>query len=527
MYPKTGELSIKELRSAIPITEAENDDIYDISSKSNNEDPEIALDSNGLIISSSNNPNMLQGSQNSNNYNPLTYSNNSNMMNKDLMNTQNSLNNKNDYISSNQKDIIERLNFQLELANQKIKNNERTIDRLTSIQHEYELKFSTLTSEYRAKEQTLREKYKAKEENLYTEQKQNELEYERQIGDLKSEIKQLKDIIFNNDKEINNYKTKTFSIDSNMKIREKEFQAAIDMKDHQIRELEDKIVQIDEENNLKLEEMSNKNKELLKQLADLRTENTLLSNNIKNNQNYLNYSQNQLKNNSSNNSLIINSPTNNAILAARNAVIDANNSLHYLQTSSDKNNHPALMTAYDIMKIKELREQVQKLQNETVQLTRELSLKYDECDTLSEEIERLKNIIKTNQIQNNNLNMNISMMMNQTNYDNNKDNLKLNNLEMLVNNYGQTLMAIKQQHENQMIEHQKELNDITMDYENKLQNLVKENNELKRKVNISLMTPNVDIGNDEELKYNLMNNPKNINDLNDRYSILKQKISEI
>lgn len=41
------------------------------------------------------------------------------------------------------------------------------------------------------------------------------------------------------------------------------------------------------------------------------------------------------------------------------------------------------------------------------------------------------------------------------------------------------------------------------------------------------MTPNVDIGNDEELKYNLMNNPRNINDLNDRYSVLKQKISEI
>ena len=525
MYPKTGELSIKELRSAVPITEAENDDIYDISSKSNNEDPEIALDSNGLIISSSNNPNMLQGSQNSNNYNPLTYSNNSNMMNKDLMNTQNSLNNKNDYISSNQKDIIERLNFQLELANQKIKNNERTIDRLTSIQHEYELKFSTLTSEYRAKEQTLREKYKAKEENLYTEQKQNELEYERQIGDLKSEIKQLKDIIFNNDKEINNYKTKTFSIDSNMKIREKEFQAAIDMKDHQIRELEDKIVQIDEENNIKLEEMSNKNKDLLKQLADLRTENTLLSNNLKN-QNNLNFSQNQFKNQSTNNS-IINSPTNNAILAARTAVIDANNSLNYLQTASDKNNHPALMTAYDIMKIKELREQVQKLQNETVQLTRELSLKYDECDTLSEEIERLRNVIKNNQIQTNNLNMNMSMMMNQTSYDNNKDNLKLNNLEMLVNNYGQTLMAIKQQHENQIVEHQRELNDITMDYERKMQNLINENNELKRKVNLSIISPNVDIGNDEDMKYNLYSNPQNINELNNRFSNLKQKISEI
>ena len=210
MYPKTGELNIKELRSAIPISEAENDDIYDISSKSNNEDPELALDSNGLIISSSNNPNLLAGSQNSNNYNPLTYSNNSNMVNKDLINSNNSLGNKIDYLSNNQKDVIERLSFQLELANQKLKNNERTIDRLTSIQHEYELKFSTLTSEYRAKEQTLREKYKAKEENLYTEQKQNELEYERQIGDLKSEIKQLKDIIFNNDKEINSFKTKTF-----------------------------------------------------------------------------------------------------------------------------------------------------------------------------------------------------------------------------------------------------------------------------------------------------------------------------
>ena len=525
MYPKTGELNIKELKTAIPISEAENDDIYDISSKSNNEDPELALDSNGLIISSSNNPNILAGSQNSNNYNPLTYSNNSNMMNKDLRNSQNSLGNKIDYLSSNQKDIIERLSFQLELANQKLKNNERTIDRLTSIQHEYELKFSTLTSEYRAKEQTLREKYKAKEENLYTEQKQNELEYERKIGDLKSEIKQLKDIIFNNDKEINSFKTKTFSIDSNMKIREKEFQAAIDMKDHQIRELEDKIVQIDEENNIKLEEMSNKNKDLLKQLADLRTENTLLSNNIKN-QNNLNYSQNQFINQSTNNS-IMNSPTNNAILAARTAVIDANNSLNYLQTTSDKNNHPALMTAYDIMKIKELREQVQKLQNETVQLTRELSLKYDECDTLSEEIERLRNIIKNNQIQNNNLNMNMSMMMNQTSYDNNKDNLKLNNLEMLVNNYGQTLMAIKQQHENQIVEHQRELNDITMDYERKMQNLINENNELKRKVNLSLMSPNVDIGNDEEMKYNLYNNPQNINELNNRFSNLKQKISEI
>ena len=525
MYPKTGELNIKELRSAIPISEAENDDIYDISSKSNNEDPELALDSNGLIISSSNNPNLLAGSQNSNNYNPLTYSNNSNMMNKDLINSHNSLGNKIDYLSNNQKDIIERLSFQLELANQKLKNNERTIDRLTSIQHEYELKFSTLTSEYRAKEQTLREKYKAKEENLYTEQKQNELEYERQIGDLKSEIKQLKDIIYNNDKEINSFKTKTFSIDSNMKIREKEFQAAIDMKDHQIRELEDKIVQIDEENNLKLEEMANKNKDLLKQLADLRTENTLLSNNIKN-QNNLNYSQNQFKNQSTNNS-IINSPTNNAILAARTAVIDANNSLNYLQTTSDKNNHPALMTAYDIMKIKELREQVQKLQNETVQLTRELSLKYDECDTLSEEIERLRNVIKNNQIQTNNLNMNMSMMMNQTSYDNNKDNLKLNNLEMLVNNYGQTLMAIKQQHENQIVEHQRELNDITMDYERKMQNLINENNELKRKVNLSLMSPNVDIGNDEEMKYNLYNNPQNINELNNRFSNLKQKISEI
>ena len=525
MYPKTGELNIKELRSAIPISEAENDDIYDISSKSNNEDPELALDSNGLIISSSNNPNLLAGSQNSNNYNPLTYSNNSNMVNKDLINSNNSLGNKIDYLSNNQKDIIERLSFQLELANQKLKNNERTIDRLTSIQHEYELKFSTLTSEYRAKEQTLREKYKAKEENLYTEQKQNELEYERQIGDLKSEIKQLKDIIYNNDKEINSFKTKTFSIDSNMKIREKEFQAAIDMKDHQIRELEDKIVQIDEENNLKLEEMANKNKDLLKQLADLRTENTLLSNNIKN-QNNLNYSQNQFKNQSTNNS-IINSPTNNVILASRNAVIDANNSLNYLQTTSDKNNHPALMTAYDIMKIKELREQVQKLQNETVQLTRELSLKYDECDTLSEEIERLRNVIKNNQIQTNNLNMNMSMMMNQTSYDNNKDNLKLNNLEMLVNNYGQTLMAIKQQHENQIVEHQRELNDITMDYERKMQNLINENNELKRKVNLSLMSPNVDIGNDEEMKYNLYNNPQNINELNNRFSNLKQKISEI
>ena len=123
--------------------------------------------------------------------------------------------------------------------------------------------------------------------------------------------------------------------------------------------------------------------------------------------------------------------------------------------------------------------------------------------------------------------MNMSMMMNQTSYDNNKDNLKLNNLEMLVNNYGQTLMAIKQQHENQIVEHQRELNDITMDYERKMQNLINEHNELKRKVNISLMSPNVDIDNNDDMKYNLYSNPQNINDLNNRFSTLKQKISEI
>ena len=91
-----------------------------------------------------------------------------------------------------QNEIIEKLNFQLDLANRKIKNNERTIEQLTSLQSDYEKKFTSITKEFRNLEQSLREKYIEKEKNLEKEFKNNEEVYEKKISNLKEENIKLK-----------------------------------------------------------------------------------------------------------------------------------------------------------------------------------------------------------------------------------------------------------------------------------------------------------------------------------------------
>ena len=83
--------------------------------------------------------------------------------------------------------------------------------------------------------------------------------------------------------------------------------------------------------------------------------------------------------------------------------------------------------------MKDLRDKIHQLHQETVQLTRELSLKYEECDALNDEVARQKIIIQNLKEKEKEKNQNMSMMniKNKRNSEyeekEKENNLKLNN----------------------------------------------------------------------------------------------------
>ena len=423
----------------------------------------------------------------------------------------NRVNTDNNIINNNQNDVIEKLNFQLDLANRKIKNNERTIEKLTSLQNDYEKKLSAITTEFRNKEQTLREKYKSKEDALENEQRNYELNFEREISVLKDENVKLKNQLFEYETEINKHKAQIKSIEHNNKIKENDFQNLLKEKELKIIELEKKMESIETEKSEKYQNLVKKNSELLLQLKELRMENTVLSNaNLKNNSLNIKLKQKntdytKLKNENKNLNLIKN---------VKKEINDANASLNYYDDSNELN-HTSQISPYDLLKMKDLRDKIQQLHHETVQLTRELSLKYEECDALNDEVARQRIIIqnlkekeKTNNIEQNISIMNMKNKRNSEYEEKEKENnLKLNNLEMLVNNYGNTLAELREEYEKTLINHQREIQDLNINFENKVHELVQENNDLKRIIN-------------ENNNFNNYNNNdnNNINNLNFRYN---------
>ena len=405
----------------------------------------------------------------------------------------NRVNTDNNFINNNQNDIIEKLNFQLDLANRKIKNNERTIEKLTSLQNDYEKKLSTITTEFRNKEQTLREKYKSKEDALENEQRNYELNFEREISVLKDENLKLKNQLFEYETEINKHKSQIKSNEHNNKIKENEFQNLLKEKELKIIELEKKMETIQNEKSEQYQNLVKKNNELLLQLKELRMENTALVNaNLKNNSLNIKFKQ----------------------INKDDSKLKNENKINYYDDSNELN-HTSQISPYDLLKMKDLREKIQQLHHETVQLTRELSLKYEECDALNDEVARQRIIIqnlkekeKTNNIEQNISIMNIKNKRNSEYEEKEKENnLKLNNLEMLVNNYGNTLIELREEYEKTLINHQREIQDLNINFENKVHELVKENNDLKRIIN-------------ENNNFNNYNNNdnNNINNLNFRYN---------
>lgn len=356
---------------------------------------------------------------------------------------------------------IEKLKFQIEVLTRKISVYENSMKKMSTIEHDYEMKFSSLISEYKNKEDEMRAKYKAKEDALYNEAQAKENEYEKQFTMMKNEMKRLKDIALNYEKEIEKTRMKSQNIDTNIKMKDREYSAIISQKDKRISDLESEL----NANNLQYEnernELKAQNAKLAKEISEMRREQYSTS-----------FSANLQTRKQNTSTTLQNENVNKE---------KRNENCHSRSISNiDSISKPSL-TAYDINKIKELREKITSLEKETVDLTRELSLKYEECDALNDEIVRLRSEIKTNHISSYNK-ANSIFVNNITNANQNDiaNDIKIANLEMALENYGRTLMALKQRYDDLVRENEEKMEKVCNDYNIRIEQLMAENNELKR-----------------------------------------------
>ena len=407
---------------------------------------------------------------------------------------------------------IEKMKFELELLKRKNETSESTISKLRAIESDYQLKYSSLVSEYKCKMDEMKQKFKSKEEAYNNEITQKEIENEKNTSMLKIEVKRLQDVLIAKDKELDKYKTKSLTIDSNIKIKEKEYVNILGQKDQRIEDLQAELDRTNEEKNKLINDLQYRNQKLSKEISEIRKEQYTASFN--------------------NNIATKKVTTEQESIHSRSHSSNINNAIN-IDNNNDVSHHSiSAMTPYDCSKIKELREKVAELENETISLTRELSLKYEECDALTDEIVRLRGEIQSNKLSSQYSKVYYNNMNNNSQNDIAND-IKLSNLEMLVNNYGQNIMMLKQSYEDVCARHKEEMEKMSREYESRIDKLLSENNDLKREINRGAMISET-IRSGRMSKKDIheivgddnMNTPS-FNDIDSQIKALKEKISKM
>ena len=121
-----------------------------------------------------------------------------------------------------------------------------------------------------------------------------------------------------------------------------------------------------------------------------------------------------------------------------------------------------------------LRECIKILHKKTVELSRTLSLKYEEGEELNKEITNLKEKIKNNKKNKNKNNLNY---LNRVSKENNVN--KIVEMKMMINNYKTIFSNIKMELNNKIIEHKLHKNELIISYEKKIKKLIEKINNLK------------------------------------------------
>lgn len=365
------------------------------------------------------------------------------------------------------KEKIDRYRFQLELCNQKEKNHQSSFQKITEIQQEYENRLTQLSKDYKAKEESIKQKYKLKEEMLLKDQKDNESRHEKEFERIKQENGKLQLEIEEHKREIQNLKAQSTNNTTNTRLIKRDFKTELEAKDLQLSTMEAKIKNLTDEANKQIDFLSKQNIDLTNEVNQYRQ-----------NDKIVNVNSSYLPNKNS----LYNIPS---LMKFKSKVTEKQENENELSIQIPSHSINGI-SQYDVLKIKELRERIKQLEEETINLTRELTLKYEECDSLNDEITKMKlSQENANQYNINNERVNESNAYYQ--YYNDKDeystNKKIEELESLINSYGQNILLIKETYEKVVVEHNNEINTLVQDYESRIDQLLNENNKLKQALN--------------------------------------------
>lgn len=358
----------------------------------------------------------------------------------------------NDNIESLKK-RLDKLKLKLKAEEDRVKERENTIKKYIELKKEKEDKFFSISKKYNEKGIEMRMKYQINEEDIFNERNQKENEYRQCISGIKEKIKKLEIENMRINQQINEYKDKNNQMEIELSISEDNLRDKIS----ELEELQEFFDSLKNEIINKEETFETKINELNLKLLQLKEINSNKQELIKNKINNIKSEQNNNRNN--NNTISLYKSANNFYLKNRNI-------FKSLEKYGNKDN------------INYLRERVKKLQDKALQMTKYLSLKYEENEELNKEKQNLESKIKEKSKKENKPENENEKNNNAIDKEENKIK-KIIELKTKINNYKNAFTNIKSELDNMSIEHKLKINEIMISYENKVNKLIQKLNNLK------------------------------------------------
>ena len=368
--------------------------------------------------------------------------------------------NDNNYNESSSENIellkkqLDNLKKKLKAEEDRVKERENTIKNYIELKKEKEEKFLSLSKKLNEKGIEMRMKYQINEEDIFNERNQIDNQYTQYINDIKENIKKLEIENMKLNQQINEYKDKNNQMEIELNINEDNLKDKIS----ELEELQDFFDSLNQEIKYKEEDFETKINELNLKLIQLKEINNNKQELIKNK--IINIKSEQNNNKKDNNSI-------NLYKSANNFYLKNKNIFKSLEKYGNKYN------------IKYLRERVKNLQDKALQMTKYLSLKYEENEELNKEkkkleAEILKNKTKKESKYGNEIEKNNSVIIKEEN------NIKrIIELKTKINNYKNAFANIKSELGNLSIEHKLKINEIMISYENKVNKLIQKLNNIQ------------------------------------------------
>lgn len=368
--------------------------------------------------------------------------------------------NDNNYNESSSENIellkkqLDNLKIKLKAEEDRVKERENTIKKYIELKKEKEEKFLSLSKKLNEKGIEMRMKYQKNEEDIFNERNLKDNQYTQYINDIKENIKKLEIENMKLNQQINEYKDKNNQMEIELNINEDNLKDKIS----ELEELQDFFDSLNQEIKYKEEDFETKINELNLKLIQLKEINNNKQELIKNKIINIKSEQNNKKDN---NSINLYKSANNFYLKNRNI-------FKSLEKYGNKYN------------IKYLRERVKNLQDKALQMTKYLSLKYEENEELNKEkknleAEILKNKTKKESKYGNEIEKKYSVINKEEN------NIKrIIELKTKINNYKNAFANIKSKLGNLSIEHKLKINEIMISYENKVNKLIQKLNNIQK-----------------------------------------------